>query len=321
LLKPHEEKLAKTASYIAGFQKDDGSIYDEDMGLANYTTSVALMALVAYDKNKFKDVIAKAQKYLVNTQFLEKKLDAKHKALAGGWDYDPVDKKDPSKGMEPGADMSNVQFAIEALHASGLPEDAKTWKEAVKFLSRSQNLSETNDVAKLVPEMLPGNDGGFIYSPVSAKSNAGNPVAEKEGKKQFGSYASMTYAGLKSFIYANVKKDDPRVVAAVNWIRRNYTLNENTGMGKGHGMEGYFYYLHTFAKAHYVWGEPKFKTADGAVHDWRAELTDRLDGMKKSDGSFVNEAADRWFENSPFLCTAYAVEALNIAVKSLDEQK
>ena len=55
----------------------------------------------------------------------------------------------------------------------------------------------------------------------------------------------MTYAGLKSMIYAGVKKDDPRVKAAYEWVQKHYTLDENPGMG-GNGL---YYYYHTFAKA------------------------------------------------------------------------
>ena len=55
----------------------------------------------------------------------------------------------------------------------------------------------------------------------------------------------MTYAGLKSMIYAGVSPDDPRVKAAHEWIRKNYTLEQNPGMGDA----GLYYYYHTFAKA------------------------------------------------------------------------
>ena len=41
----------------------------------------------------------------------------------------------------------------------------------------------------------------------------------------------MTYAGLKSFLYAGVGKDDPRVKAAIEWVRKHYTLDENPNMG------------------------------------------------------------------------------------------
>ena len=33
----------------------------------------------------------------------------------------------------------------------------------------------------------------------------------------------MTYSGLKSMIYAGLTKDDPRVKAAVQWIRSTTT--------------------------------------------------------------------------------------------------
>ena len=59
------------------------------------------------------------------------------------------------------------------------------------------------------------------------------------------SYASMTYAGLKSMIFAGVGPEDPRVKAAVSWIRKHYDLQSNPGMGTA----GLFYYYHTFGKA------------------------------------------------------------------------
>lgn len=55
----------------------------------------------------------------------------------------------------------------------------------------------------------------------------------------------MTYSGLKSLVYAGLTKDDPRLKAAVTWIRENYDVNSNPGMGDA----GLYYYYHTFAKA------------------------------------------------------------------------
>ena len=59
------------------------------------------------------------------------------------------------------------------------------------------------------------------------------------------SYGSMTYAGLKSMIYAGVGPDDPRVKAAFKWAQKHYDLKTNPGMGTA----GLYYYYHTFAKA------------------------------------------------------------------------
>ena len=36
------------------------------------------------------------------------------------------------------------------------------------------------------------------------------------------SYGTMTYAGLLSYIYADIKADDPRVTTALDWLRANY---------------------------------------------------------------------------------------------------
>lgn len=48
--------------------------------------------------------------------------------------------------------------------------------------------------------------------------------------RHFWSYGSISYAGMLSFIYAGLDKDDPRVKAVLQWITENYTLNENPGL-------------------------------------------------------------------------------------------
>ena len=79
--------------------------------------------------------------------------------------------------------------------------------------------------------------GGFIYSP-DGESKAGEDAA---GSPR--SYASMTgYAGLLSFIYANVDKEDERVIKRLSsglrsisrlkrttvWVRKVYYYNYHT---------------------------------------------------------------------------------------------
>ena len=84
-------------------------------------------------------------------------------------------------------------------------------------------------------------DGGFYYTPAAG----GESEAGKTPNGGLRSYASMTYAGLKSMIYAGVGPDDPRVKAAVKWFQMHYGLDDNPGMGGA----GLYYYYHTFAKA------------------------------------------------------------------------
>jgi squalene-hopene/tetraprenyl-beta-curcumene cyclase len=174
-------------------------------------------------------------------------------------------------------------------------------QKAIVFVSRCQNLkSEFNDQAWASKI----NDGGFIYT----AANGGQSMAGDATGGGLRSYASMTYAGLKSMIYAGLARNDPRVKAALTYISQHYTLDENPGLGQ----QGLFYYYHTFAKTMAVLGEPTLTDAAGLSHDWRAELVAALAKRQQREGSWVN-AADRFMEGDPNLVTAYALLALAYA--------
>lgn len=117
----------------------------------------------------------------------------------------------------------------------------------------------------------------------------------------------MTYAGLKSMIYAGVDKDDPRVKAAYEWITRHFTLDENPGMGAA----GQYYYYHTFAKALAAIGNETITDASGNEHQWCQELVAKLAELQNDDGSWLNSENERWFEADPNLVTGYALLALS----------
>jgi len=120
----------------------------------------------------------------------------------------------------------------------------------------------------------------------------------------------MTYAGLKSMIYARLTPDDPRVRAALEWTRLHYTLEENPGMG----ASGHFYYLQTMAKAHAVCGVETVVSADGVRHDWRRELVTLLLELQQDAGQWSNLRSGRWQESNPELVTSYALMTLGIVV-------
>ena len=78
----------------------------------------------------------------------------------------------------------------------------------------------------------------------------------------------MSYAGLLSMIYAKVSADDPRVVAVKEWLGKNYTLDENPGIG----AEGLYYYYQTMAKALTAANVNLLKLENGKEADWRNDL-------------------------------------------------
>ena len=70
----------------------------------------------------------------------------------------------------------------------------------------------------------------------------------------------MTYAGLKSMIYAGLAKTTPASRPPSTYITQHYTLDENPGLGQ----QGLYYYYHTFAKTMAVLGKPTLIDAAGS---------------------------------------------------------
>lgn len=268
--------VRNAVKYILDAQKPDGGIYE--MHLSAYCTSVALMALASLENASYEVNIKRAQNYILGLQCDEEQGYTPDDRYYGGVGY----------GNDLRPDLSNLQFVLEALKESDTPQNAEVWTRAITFLQRCQNRSESND------QPWAGNDGGFVYDP--GHSNQDVPS----------SYGSMTYAGLKSYIYAGLSRDDPRVKAAYDWILNNYSIEENPGMGQS----GVFYYYHTFAKTFAVLGEKEIGLPGGETRDWGKDLTDRLMALQKPEGYWTNEQSSRWWENNKVLATCYALLAL-----------
>jgi len=300
----------KSAAWIVKHQKDDGSITQERSGLTTYRTALGIMALKAIDGKRYAGPIAKGMKWLAGSQFVGKK-DNPH---FGGWGYD-------KSGTKPDADLSNTHIALQALKAAGMSEDDPVFKRALAFVTRCQNNSETN---KGVGKLKPMDDGGMIYDPGLSR-NKSMPKKNPDGTTSYESYASMTYAGLMSLLTAKIGKDDPRVKAAVRWIKEHYTLESNYGLGTRNpkpkaDQQGLFYYYMTFAKALDLYGEPHLETKSGKRH-WPSDLCKTLAKSQAKDGSWINAASPRWWEGNPLVPTAYVVNALNRALKHIAAKK
>jgi squalene-hopene/tetraprenyl-beta-curcumene cyclase len=293
LVAPADPSITKALTYLEGFIGPKGGLSEAPH--ANYATSIAMLAFKeANVGGRYDPIIKASREFLKTMQWDESEGKTRDNAFYGGAGYG---------GSNSRPDLSNTAFYIEALRETGLPADDPHLQKALVFISRCQNLnSEFNDQAWASKI----NDGGFVYT----AANGGQSIAGKTDDGGLRSYASMTYAGLKSMIYAGLTRDDPRVKAALKYIGSHYTLDDNPGLGQ----QGLYYYYHTFAKTMAVLGEPTFKDAAGASHDWRAELVAALAKRQQPEGSWVNPA-DRFMEGDPNLVTAYALLALAFARK------
>ncbi len=297
--------IAKGLTFLEKYIGPKGGLSEAPHSV--YTTSVALMAFHEANRNargRYDRVIKGSQEFLKGTQTDEGEGKGRQDPAYGGLGYG---------GDNSRPDLSNTAFFIEALRESGLPDDDPALKKALIFVSRCQNLkSEFNDRA----EAGKVNDGGFVYNPAAGtereggrggaagKAGGGRPDAKK-GDDAPRSYAGMTYAGLKSMIYAGLTQDDVRVKAAIAYIKKNYTLEENPGQGQ----RGLYYYYQTFAKAMALLGTPTLVDAQGTSHDWRAELIAALAKRQAANGSWVNPV-DRFMEGDPNIATSFALLAL-----------
>jgi len=295
---PLPDYIDKGYKWLLAQQKEDGGIYNR--GLSVYNTATAVTALMAADRKDFEPAVVKARKHLIDNQW------DTNDPNAGGVGYGSDNTH---------TDLSNTYLAIEAIALSRkVVEDGNfgeqpelNWEAAIQFLSRCQNLEETNDQDWASND--PQNKGGFAYSPFESKAGE---AETPDGRTALRSYGSMSYAGLLSMIYAKLSPSDPRVVAVKDWLGKNYTLDENPGMG----AQGLYYYYQTMSKALSAANIDMLPLADGRQADWRKELAGRLLSSQRENGSWINENG-RWMETNPVLVTAFTVLALEQVYDSI----
>ncbi len=284
--------------HVRGSIQADGSIHRGS--LVTYNTSLCLMALLASREAGDHPAILRARAFLVGLQRDLGEAGKIDTPFDGGVGYG-------SKYEH--SDMGNTVQALEAIYYARAVWEAEersggtdlNWEAVRHFLQSCQNLPSHNREAWVSGDEA--NRGGFVYYP--GHSMAGAVTNEATGRVALRSYGSVSYAGLLSYIYADLRRDDPRVKAVFDWLRGNYTLEENPGMGQ----QGLYYYFHTMSKALAVLGVRDLELAEGRRVSWRRELSRRLLNLQATDGSWSNPE-NRWWEKDPNLVTAYAVLTL-----------
>lgn len=307
--------VEKATKYLRSCSQPDGGIYVLVPGrrggaLGTYNTAICMTALHYADKANSIRTIQKAREYVASTQLVGDDATG----TDGGFGYE----KNSPNGY---ADLNNSAWAISAMRVTQDVEESRPngekrvdidWDAALKFVDRMQvkhgeaGISETDA-------------GGFLY-----KRESGKPPAPPQGgdkakeNKKIGkrpplrSYGSITYSGLEAMIFAQVTRDDPRVVSAIDYARRHWTLDENPGMGQ----QGLYYYYTIMARALSLLDInelPPLKDGDAPVK-WRDELIKKVVSLQKEDGSWVN-TNNRFWEGDPVLSTSYALLTLEYALR------
>jgi len=302
---------------------DKGAIYQQvdgrrGGGLSNYNTALSLLALHAVQESpllgeeqipNLVPTILDARAFLASSQYLGETVHY------GGMGYDPPTERSY-------ADLSNAYLGYEAIRITEDVEELRpggarvdlNWQAATRFIERIQNLPDVNDQPWATDH--PDEVGGFTYRADVYRDDFGAFIDE-DGVERHRSALTMSYAGLLSYLYAGVNRDDKRVQAAKAWIQNNWNPeipNRNPELaGTDAQMGGFFYYLKVMSRTLDVYGNDTLKLADGSEVNWRNEIISTIVSHQNDDGFWLNEYG-RYWEADPVLSTAYALLALQNAL-------
>ncbi len=302
--------VATSLRYILKHVQPDGGIYKDI--LPTYNTAICLSALSLVNKPEALEAMLNGTRFLKTLQYSDFNTQNPNDP---GFD-EPIGINHPyyggvGYGKHGRPDLSNLSFFLQALHDTGVSTNDTAYQRALVFLSRVQMSDRVNEMA-----YADGSDqGGFIYATVpdiesvdgqAGQSMAGTTTETSEAGTELvrlRAYGSMTYAGFKSLLYADLDNDDPRIVDAWKWIESNYTVTENPGLG----MQGYYYYLCTMSRALEAMGIDEING-----RNWREEMIDALYELQFVNGAF-RPVDSRWMENNDILIAAYALIAVQHA--------
>src|SRR5262249_10833550 len=132
----------------------DGGIYDK--ALANYTTSVAVMAFAeANAGGKYDTLLKNATQFLRKLQYDESQQVEQSDPKFGGTGYDAKSRPD----------LSNTQYFLDAMQAAGVAKDDPAVQRALKFISRCQNLPGESNDQPFAKKTTDEDKGGLTYNP------------------------------------------------------------------------------------------------------------------------------------------------------------
>ena len=228
----------------------------------------------------------------------------------GGWGYSPAIPRKPKDGPPPNVaidapNLSATLFAIGAFRSARVSPDDPLYRDALVFVQRCQNFGDDPSF----------DDGGFFFAPFDeARNKPGVAGTDSHGRVRFHSYGSMTADGVRALLACGLPPDHPRVVAAKNWLIRNFTVVTNPGKFERDREvirdATYYYYCWSLAHALARLKISEIDTPAGKIN-WRETLARELISRQRDDGSWSNRFSDTK-EDDPLVATPFAVAALVI---------
>jgi len=277
--------VEKGVKFVLGTQREDGGFYVPKpgrggSGLGNYNTSVCLSSLFVSGKAPAAALL-RAREYVASSQLTG------DDTMAGGFGYDKASRRRY-------ADLSNTSYAMDAMRRTQSLEEMRPggkkvdldWDKALAFV---ENLMKKDG-----PDA-----GGAAYN---ERTPQGGSSTNAQGKVMLRAYGSMTYAAVLSMCHANLDRGDPRVRQSLEYCEKNWTVEENPGMGN----QGLYYFYDIMARALSAAGVEKV-----GGHEWKKELSGHLMSLQKEDGSWANDN-NRFWEADPVLCTSFALLVLEL---------
>jgi squalene-hopene/tetraprenyl-beta-curcumene cyclase len=277
--------VKKGVAYVLSVQREDGGFYVPKpgrggSGLGNYNTAVCLSALFESGICPSAPLL-KAREYIASSQLTG------DDTMAGGFGYDKLSRRRY-------ADLSNTSYALDAMRRTESLEEFRPggklvdldWDKALEFVD--------NLMKKDGPDA-----GGAAYNDRTPQAGT---VTNSQNRVHLRAYGSMMYAAVLSMCHAKLDREDPRVRDSLEYCRRNWSVDENPGMGN----QGLFYFYDIMARALSASGVEKV-----GQHDWKKELSTKVISLQKPNGSWYNDN-NRFWESDPVLCTSFAMLVLQL---------
>ena len=281
-------KVDEALAFIRNQTGKDGALGMSDPTIPdypNYSTALAVSAIVAAHRPGWEAVVAPMIAYLRTQQFTEQNGWRVKDPAYGAWGMGGGRRTPPDTGH---VDLSMSRYVIEAFRAAGIATSDPALQSALVFVERCQNYDSKR------PDNL---DGGFFFSTTEFDTNK----AGHDGK-HYRSYGTTTADGILALMATGVSLTDPRVAAASRWLAAHHDGIRTPGFIG----EAYQRWIQGLAFYYAAASDAAFRALQkGAAPG----VADDLLKLQKADGSWAN-SENLVKEDDPLIATGFAVRAL-----------